>query len=155
MIVRSAGRARASLTGGVGTLAKCMGMFIGGTGLQRGRNGSGAAGLMCCDNPRCARARVRLLLLAGREGSPLTPHRTCRCTKCDFKVCWFPDKEWDSSVDYLFFRNNFPTVPKLSPMLHSRPGSTAYCCQCSWSSVTKEKLVDYGGDLRWVCAGHG
>lgn len=40
--------------------AKCMGLFIGGSSLPRGRNGSTVGALMCCDN--------------------------LRCTKCDFKV---------------------------------------------------------------------
>ena len=51
-------------------------------------------------------------------------------------------------------RNNFPTESKLAPKLLGLPDSCAYCCQCSWRSVTRDVVVDFGGDLRWVCAGH-
>ena len=58
--------------------AKCRGLFLGGRDRQRGRNGSAVGSVHCCDH--------------------------LRCTKCDFKVIWFFGKEWDSDVDYLFFR---------------------------------------------------
>mmetsp|Transcript_14013 Transcript_14013/g.30318 ORF Transcript_14013/g.30318 Transcript_14013/m.30318 type:complete len:257 (-) Transcript_14013:1021-1791(-) len=108
--------------------AKCMGIFLGGCSLPRGRNGSVVGTVMCCDS--------------------------LRCTKCDFKVAWFDHKTWDPAVDYLFFRNNYPTESKLSPMLRQAPGSCAYCCQCSWHSTVSENRVDFGSELRWVCGGH-
>lgn len=110
------------------TAAKCISLFIGGSATQRGRNGSAVGYVLCCDS--------------------------LRCTKCDFKVMWFHNQSWDDSVDYLFFRNNFPTESKLAPKLLREPGACAYCCQCSWQSATREQLVDFGGDLRWVCGGH-
>ena len=51
-------------------------------------------------------------------------------------------------------RNNFPTEAKLQPKLLSAPDSSAYCCQCSWRSTAVDVVVDFGGDLRWVCGGH-
>eukprot|EP00798_Chlamydomonas_sp_ICE-L_P015611 gene15611-21716_t len=47
---------------------KCMGLFIGGSHAPQGRNGSAIGEIMCCGN--------------------------MRCTKCDFKVISFNDKEW-------------------------------------------------------------
>jgi hypothetical protein len=57
---------------------KCMGLFIGGSKILRGRNGSSVGQLVCCDN--------------------------LRCTKCDFKVSWFMNKEWDAGeiASYLY-----------------------------------------------------
>ncbi|KAG1678810.1 hypothetical protein FOA52_012850 [Chlamydomonas sp. UWO 241] len=108
--------------------SRCISLVIGGSQLPRGRNG-GAAGMQhCCDN--------------------------LRCTKCDFKVVWFHDQGWTSAVDYMFFRNNFPTADKLAPELRRSPTCSAYCCQCSWRNATAGQRVDFGGDLRWVCAGH-
>ncbi|GAX78453.1 hypothetical protein CEUSTIGMA_g5893.t1 [Chlamydomonas eustigma] len=109
-------------------LSKCMGLMLGGTHRQRGRNGSSVGTVLCCDS--------------------------LRCTKCDFKVIWFQGKVWDSGVDYLFFRNNFPTESKLAPMLLGMPDACAYCCQCTWQSISADVVVDYGSELRWVCAGH-
>lgn len=109
-------------------MPKCMGLWLGGTKYVRGRNGSAVGAITCCDS--------------------------IRCTKCDFRVSYFSNKEWATDVDYLFFRNNFPTESKLAPKLLSKPGSCAYCCQCSWFSTVSEAKVDYGGELRWICAGH-
>uniref|UniRef100_A0A673IYY2 Cilia- and flagella-associated protein 418 n=1 Tax=Sinocyclocheilus rhinocerous TaxID=307959 RepID=A0A673IYY2_9TELE len=46
-----------------------------------------------------------------------------RCTSCDFSVIMFEDHEWDSSCDYLFFRNNMPDYHKLKAKLR-RFGAT-------------------------------
>jgi hypothetical protein len=64
------------------------------------------------------------------------------------------NREWDEDVDYLFFRNNHPEESKLAPKLHSKSGSVAYCCQCSWLSEADQKKLDFSSDVRWVCAGH-
>ncbi|KAG2497369.1 hypothetical protein HYH03_004527 [Edaphochlamys debaryana] len=106
---------------------KCTGVFLGGTSYGRGRMGA-VGNLICCD--------------------------ALRCTKCDFRVEWFHNREWDGDVDYLFFRNNFPTESKLAPKMRSRPGCVAYCCQCSWLSVVDQTKLDFSSELRWVCAGH-
>lgn len=111
------------------TAAKCMSLFIGGAGSARGRNGSLVGCVLGCD--------------------------TLRCTKCDFKVIWYENRAWKGDVDYLFFRNNYPTESKLLPKLSSSTGSRAYCCQCSWRSTSDQTVVDsFSGDLRWVCGGH-
>lgn len=115
-----------SLTGAA--KQKCLAVWIAGPGNERGRAGSHLGRLVCCDN--------------------------IRCTKCDFKVSCFTNRAWDSGVDYLFFRNNFPTESKLAPKMPRQPASCAYCCQCSWVSAQAETKIDFGSELRWVCGGH-
>jgi len=114
--------------------AKCTGVFLGGTKVQRGRNGTTIGVLMCCD--------------------------AMRCTKCDFRVISFDNVCWEPDVDYLFFRNNYPTETKLAPKLRHSATSCAYCCQCSWHTATGgepdvHRVDAYAGELRWVCSGHG
>ncbi|XP_059424278.1 cilia- and flagella-associated protein 418 isoform X2 [Carassius carassius] len=58
-----------------------------------------------------------------------------RCTSCDFSVIMFEDQEWDSSCDYLFFRNNMPDHHKLKVKLRRKKDGRAYACQCSWHSA--------------------
>ncbi|XP_043921865.1 protein C8orf37 homolog [Protopterus annectens] len=83
--------------------------------------------------------------------------RTCdqlRCTSCDFKISTYNDYEWDTSCDYLFFRNNMPDFSKLKQKMLRKRGSRAYACQCSWRSI--QELTDLSKDqqLRWVCSTH-
>ncbi|XP_077349188.1 cilia- and flagella-associated protein 418 [Lithobates pipiens] len=77
-----------------------------------------------------------------------------RCTSCDFSVLSFDDYKWDSSCDYLFFRNSMPEHSKLQSQMIRKKGSRAYACQCSWRSV--QELTDLSKDLqlRWVCGKH-
>lgn len=85
-----------------------------------------------------------------------TSKRSCdqlRCTSCDFRVLTFDDSEWDSSCDYLFFRNNMPEQEKLESKLKRRRGSRSYSCQCSWISVCELTELTLTPQLRWVCAG--
>jgi hypothetical protein len=58
---------------------------------------------------------------------------------------------WDSKVEYLFLRLNYPDVPKLRPHLTASTTTAAYCCQCSWKSATDSARVPEG--LKWVCTG--
>jgi hypothetical protein len=58
------------------------------------------------------------------------------------QILQFQDHEWDSQVDYMFFRNNVPNVEKLSVRLLNSQGTVAYCCQCTWRSI----------DVRTVCS---
>lgn len=81
------------------TAAKCAGLFLGGASILRGRNGSAIGAVLCCD--------------------------AVRCTKCDFRVITFDNQAWDAGVDYLFFRNNYPTHEKLAPRLHRQVMSGA------------------------------
>jgi hypothetical protein len=74
-----------------------------------------------------------------------------RCTKCDFRVVSFDNQEWDESVNYLYFRNNYPET--LSKKRNSKRGSSAYCCQCSWISVDEFTRVNTGS-FKWICGGH-
>ena len=67
-----------------------------------------------------------------------------KCLGCDFKVLLFKDKEW-KGVDYLFFRNHYPTLGQLETRLVSKKGHTAACCQCSWTGQAQNK---------WTCRGH-
>jgi hypothetical protein len=71
-------------------------------------------------------------------------------------------------VDYMFFRNNMPNQQKLEAgFVQDRAGrSCAYCCQCSWVTVSEEEVevsqvceghVGEGGGtsrLPWICGGH-
>lgn len=109
---------------------KCLTLFIGGSSLQRGRQGSQPTGVRCCDQ--------------------------VRCTKCDFRVATFPNQAWSPDVDYMFFRNNYPTEAKLAQQLRPAQGdgAWAYACQCSWTTVIAAQQIDFSSDLRWVCGGH-
>ncbi|XP_048364190.1 cilia- and flagella-associated protein 418 isoform X1 [Sphaerodactylus townsendi] len=83
--------------------------------------------------------------------------KTCdrlRCTACDFRVLHHDDYQWDTSCDYLFFRNNMPEFSKLRTKMVKKKGTRAYACQCSWRSI--DELTDLSTDrqLRWVCSKH-
>ena len=58
-----------------------------------------------------------------------------RCSKCDFRVLQFEDSTWDSTADYMFFRNYFPDCAKLLTKLKPINGMSALACQCSWANV--------------------
>ncbi|KAI5106461.1 protein C8orf37-like, partial [Silurus meridionalis] len=77
-----------------------------------------------------------------------------RCTSCDFRVVMFDDQEWDSSCDYLFFRNNMPDCNKLQVKLKRRRGARAYACQCSWHSAVILSELGHIPNLKWVCGKH-
>jgi len=89
--------------------------------------------------------------------TPVRKETVCdnlRCTKCDFRVMRFPDREWTDAVDYMFFRNNVPDEERLSKQLRPRRGCAAYCCQCCWVSVVDAEVIAVGSQLdRWVCGG--
>ncbi|XP_025114874.1 protein C8orf37-like [Pomacea canaliculata] len=83
-------------------------------------------------------------------------HRTCdqlRCTACDFKVCMFDNLKWTHDTTYLFLRNNVPDFGKLKANLMPSKGSRAYCCQCSWRTMTTIVQLN-DPDLKWVCGKH-
>jgi hypothetical protein len=72
------------------------------------------------------------------------------CTGCDFQVMQVDDYIWNGDVDYMFFRNNYPTFEKLRRGLSRRRGCRAYCCQCSWKSAELgADLEDVAVGLRW------
>ncbi|XP_048008980.1 cilia- and flagella-associated protein 418 [Megalobrama amblycephala] len=77
-----------------------------------------------------------------------------RCTSCDFSVLMFEDHEWDSSCNYLFFRNNMPDYHKLKGKLKKRKGGCAYACQCSWHSALSLSDLREQQQLKWVCGKH-
>ncbi|KAF7647606.1 hypothetical protein LDENG_00169660 [Lucifuga dentata] len=90
-------------------------------------------------------------------GTTMSKSRSCdqlRCTSCDFWVLLFDDCEWDSSCDYLFFRNNVPDHQKLKAKLKRRRGSRSYACQCSWFSARETTDLRDHHQLRWVCGKH-
>jgi Retinal Maintenance len=109
-----------------------------------------------------SRRRCGALCLAGsalRGGCAVSSISQCacdklRCTACDFPVLSFEGAEWDSSADYMFFRNNMPSREKLSVMLLRRPAARAYACQCSWRSAVEVVRLGPASELRWVCGGH-
>eukprot|EP00930_Biecheleria_cincta_P084230 TRINITY_DN73722_c0_g1_i1.p1 TRINITY_DN73722_c0_g1~~TRINITY_DN73722_c0_g1_i1.p1 ORF type:complete len:594 (+),score=120.86 TRINITY_DN73722_c0_g1_i1:90-1871(+) len=72
------------------------------------------------------------------------------CTGCDFQVMACDEYVWNGDVDYMFFRNNYPTFEKLKKRLVRQAGCRAYCCQCSWKSAhASAKLEDVAEGLRW------
>ncbi|KAM9308434.1 cilia- and flagella-associated protein 418 [Gastrophryne carolinensis] len=77
-----------------------------------------------------------------------------RCTSCDFDVLNFDDYRWDTSCDYLFFRNSMPEHSKLQSKLVRKKGARAYACQCSWRSVHTLTEISTEQQLRWVCGKH-
>ncbi|KAM5157949.1 cilia- and flagella-associated protein 418 [Mantella aurantiaca] len=98
-------------------------------------------------------------------GGPMIPfgvgtnvsERACsqlRCTSCDFSVLSFDDYKWDSSCDYLFFRNSMPEQSKLQSKMIRKKGTRAYACQCSWRSVHELTELSKDQQLRWVCGKH-
>jgi hypothetical protein len=74
-----------------------------------------------------------------------------RCTDCDLEVKRFLGSVWDSSVDYLFFRNNYSRADQLRLNLHPQSDSCAYSCQCRWNSWRGVERVP---EPSWVCGGH-
>ena len=80
-----------------------------------------------------------------------------RCTRCDFCVVSFEHRRWvEGTADALFFRNAAPDAHRLAKGMAPAAGSVAYCCQCSWrtlSGAAREELT-IASDVRWVCAGH-
>jgi len=72
------------------------------------------------------------------------------CTGCDFQVMRIDDFVWSGDVEYMFFRNNYPTFEKLRKRLQRQMGCCAYCCQCSWKSADgSATLLDVAEGLRW------
>ncbi|POM68659.1 Hypothetical protein PHPALM_15154, partial [Phytophthora palmivora] len=76
-----------------------------------------------------------------------------RCNDCDFTVVQFPGKKWDSSADYMFFRENVPSEAKLRVKMETAPDFAAYACQCKWLSISSQTRVDQC-QVKWSCAGH-
>ncbi|XP_077982997.1 cilia- and flagella-associated protein 418-like [Glandiceps talaboti] len=98
----------------------------------------------------------------GGSNSSLGPattmsQRACdrlRCTDCDFRVVMYDNYEWQSSCDYLFFRNNVPDFNKLSAKLNKKKGCRAYACQCKWRSIRDWIDLQKDAELKWVCGKH-
>jgi hypothetical protein len=91
------------------------------------------------------------MLAAGKDShgaSFLVPD--FQCTGCDFQILCIEDFVWRDDVEYMFFRNGYPTVSKLRSGMQSRKGCRAYCCQCSWRSADRmAELDDVAAGLRW------
>ena len=75
------------------------------------------------------------------------------CTKCDVKVSVFPNKMWDTSVNYLFFRNNYARPDMLKKKLIDSYGTQCYSCQCTWNNVSDDYLLA-SKVSNWICLGH-
>lgn len=72
------------------------------------------------------------------------------CTGCDFQVMRCDGYVWAGDVDYMFFRNNYPTFEKLRRRLVRQQSCSAYCCQCSWKSAhIGAAWRDVSEGLRW------
>jgi len=103
---------------------KCGVVKVGGSKHPRGANSS-VGGMVLCD--------------------------ALSCTDCDHRVLQVQDSVWTGLIDYMFLRNNYPSLSRLSIYLKKDLGSAAYCCQCSWLSVNKVEDVP---KLKWRCSGH-
>jgi hypothetical protein len=85
-----------------------------------------------------------------------------RCTACDFAVISFPETAWSEQVDYFFIRNKFPVdrvkvdTANLQQGLKQTRGSTSFCCQCAWVTVSKPTDVTKCKEPAptWRCMGH-
>jgi Retinal Maintenance len=75
--------------------------------------------------------------------------QSLRCLGCDFRVVALIDREWTSGSEYLYFRNIYPDVQKLTVNTKARNGGRALCCQCSWVSTPRESEVP----SKWRCSG--
>jgi hypothetical protein len=84
-----------------------------------------------CDRLRCLQCNFEVSLTLSIPYLPFSHHLIVCC----HQILQFQDHEWDSQVDYMFFRNNVPNVEKLSVRLLSSQGTVAYCCQCTWRSI--------------------
>lgn len=72
------------------------------------------------------------------------------CTGCDFQVMRIDEYVWNQDVEYMFFRNNYPTFEKLRRRAARQQGCSAYCCQCSWKSAHSNAILeDVADGLRW------
>lgn len=72
------------------------------------------------------------------------------CLKCMCEVVRFENMAWESDVAYIFFRNYWPEGEKLASKMRKVEGSAAYCCQCSWTSVSNVKEIARGDEsLKW------
>lgn len=103
---------------------------------------------------RCGVVKVGGTRITRGCNSTLVGHVVCghlRCTGCDHAVLQIQDSVWTGLVDYMFFRNHYPSLPKLSERLKREIGAVAYCCQCSWLSATDYEDMS---KLKWRCAGH-
>ena len=104
-------------------------------------------------------SKCNLLQLAGTRykrgcNASMTDQVVCDriyCTTCDHRVIQIQDSVWTGLVDYLFLRNNYPNLTKLSPLLRKEVGAVAYCCQCSWLSVSG---IETCTRIKWRCAAH-
>ena len=78
-----------------------------------------------------------------------------RCTKCAHAVTRFAEFKWTTEVCYMHFRNFYPDRTKLLVKADPDCDFAAYCCQCSWTNISNEKIVEVSGadpNLSWVNA---
>ena len=106
------------------TYGRCGVVKVGGTRYSRGFNAS-VGGYIACD---------KLI-----------------CIACDHRVLQIQDSVWTGLVDYLFLRNNYPSLSKLSTHLKREIGAVAYCCQCAWLSA---EIIEDVSKIKWRCAAH-
>merc|ERR1712060_551937 len=90
------------------------------------------------------------LVTSDTPAAPYSMVPSFHCTGCDFQVMQCEDFVWTQGMDYMFFRNNYPTFEKLRRSLLRQQGCLAYCCQCSWRSAHRgASLIDVADGLRW------
>lgn len=62
-----------------------------------------------------------------------------RCTQCDFHVLMIKNTKWSDELDYMFLRNNMPSLEKLRPMLEYNPLSLSSSLALAGRMVTKDQ----------------
>ena len=104
---------------------------------------------------------VPVFVAHGEEGRTVSPIRpvscsSLRCSKCCFAIQTWEGYAWDDDVDYLFMRHNFPEWERVSAKLSQVDGTTAFACQCSWTSISSPtRLKSLSSSVPgWFCSGH-
>ena len=80
------------------------------------------------------------------------------CLNCDHTILIFNNYRWDESVNYLFFRLNFPNKHKLSQKLIKDENYTCYSCQCQYLNINITRNNNNNNNMNkineWQCCGH-
>jgi hypothetical protein len=124
---------------------------------NRGSN-RGAAGGKACSAVFLGGAALPV----GRCASSFSQasRRVCdrlRCSRCNAAVVRFPGQAWAPDADYMWLREHYPSVEKLSGKMRAAPAAAAYACQCTSTTVGsgwKQVTPTVKKELRWFCSGH-
>lgn len=144
-----------SSSGGAGSRggsSRCAALFIGGTALPMGRNGSAsrfAGQVRCCDRMRCIECDMAVEAFDGQRwrGAATGDHSAGHTGPRPASAASDSDAESPTvpgtpgggiapgTLGYMFFREHHPNREELGKGLEAAPGWRAYCCQCTWRAV--------------------